>query len=84
MKEIGGGMTFKELKQWATKNGYEVLKEKGTERCVWTKVDDPKVSGLTITLSECATEIFNHFTDYKWLEYQKEYAQEKESKEFKW
>lgn len=66
-------MTFKELKRWASEHGYDVLKAKGTEECVWTKIDDPLASGISDTLKDTATQIYNHMTDNKWLEYQQEY-----------
>lgn len=74
-------MNFTELKRWAKQYGYEVLKEKATEVCVWTKIDDPSVTGIAYTLKDTATEIYNHITDYAWLEYQEEY---KKNKEIKW
>lgn len=74
-------MTFKELKSWAKNNKYEVLKEKGTERCVWTKINDPSITGMADTLSDCATQIYNDITDYVWVEYQEEY---KKNKEINW
>ena len=73
-------MTFTELRRWAKEKGYEVLKEKGTEVCVWTKVDDPSVTGIADTLSDTATQIYNHITDYRWLEYQQEYKRSREIK----
>ena len=73
-------MTFKEIKQWAKQYGYEVLKEKGTERCVWTKVDDPAVTGMADTLSDTATQVYNHMTNNAWIEYQEEYKRTKEIK----
>jgi hypothetical protein len=65
-------MTFKEIKSWAKKYGYEILKEKNTENYLWTKIDDPSVTGIAIGLGNASTEIYNHMTDYAWVEYQNE------------
>lgn len=70
--------TFTELKQWAKSHGYDVLKEKGTEVCIWTKADDPSVSGIEETLKDTATAVFNHMTDNRWVEYQEQYKKEKQ------
>lgn len=70
-------MTFKEIKSWAKKYGYDILKEKNTQNYLWTKIDDPSVTGLSVGLSETSTQIYNHITDYKWLEYQENYKKEK-------
>lgn len=71
-------MTFKEIKSWAKKYGYDILKEKNTENYLWTKIDDPSVTGIAIGLGNTATEIYNHITDYAWVEYQNEYKKNKE------
>ena len=71
--------TFTELKRWSKEKGYEVLKEKGTEVCVWTKIDDPSVSGIEETLSDTATAIFNHMTDNRWVEYQEQYKKDRQT-----
>lgn len=70
--------TFTELKQWAKSHGYDVLKEKGTEVCIWTKADDPSVSGIEETLKDTATAVFNHMTDNRWVEYQEQYKKEQQ------
>jgi hypothetical protein len=73
-------MNFTLLKQWARSHGYDVLKEKGTERCLWTVNDDPAITGMADTLRDTATQIYNHITDNKWVEYQEEYKRTKEIK----
>ena len=73
-------MNFKELKSWAKKYGYEILKSKGSEECLWTKIDDPAVTGIAVDYSDCATQVYNHITDYVWVEYQEEYKRNKEIK----
>ena len=71
-------MNFKELKSWSKKYGYEVLKSKGTEECLWSKIDDPAVTGICDTLSETARAIYNDITDNRWVEYQEQYKREKQ------
>ena len=71
-------MNFTLLKSWAKEKGYDVLKEKGTEVCIWTVKDDPAVTGMADTLRDTATQIYNHMTDNKWVEYQEEYKRTKE------
>lgn len=73
-------MNFTLLKQWATSHGYEVLKEKGTEVCLWTVKEDPSVTGIADTLRDTATQIYNHITNDKWVDYQNEYKRNKEIK----
>ena len=70
-------MIFKEIKSWAKKYGYEILKEKNTENYLWTKIDDPSVTGVAVGLGNVATEIYNHITDYVWLDYQEEQKKKK-------
>ena len=71
-------MNFTELKRWARSHGYDVLKEKGTEVCVWTAQNEPSVTGMADTLKDTATQIYNHITNNKWVEYQEEYKKNKE------
>lgn len=75
-------MTLKEIKAWAKKYGYEILKEKNTENYLWTKIDDPSVTGIAIGLGNAATEIYNHITDYAWAEYQEEQKKIKLNEKF--
>lgn len=75
-------MNFNELKQWARKYGYDILKEKGTETCLWTLVNDPKISGIADSYSECARQIYNDITEGIWVEYQEQYKKEKKEVRF--
>lgn len=77
-------MNFTELKKWAKSHGYEVLKTKGTEECLWTKIDEASVTGISQSLSQTATDIYNHITNYVWVEYQQEYQREKNQADIKW
>lgn len=73
-------MLWKEIKTWAKNHGYESFREKveGSDNqyeYYWAKIDDPSVTGLSLSVSKLATDIYNHMTDNKWLEYQKEYRE---------
>jgi len=77
-----------EVKRWAKSNGYTIIKDKGNEeknepvQYYWSKDDDVNVTGVAPSVSKLATAIFNHMTDNKWVEYQKEYAENKQIKKF--
>lgn len=71
-------MQWNLIKTWAREHGYDVLKEKGKDSYIWTKVDDPSITGITDNLRQLSIDIYNHMTDNKWLDYQKEYAKTKE------
>lgn len=66
-----------EIKTWAKRWGYSIIKEKdGSENGAsyyWCKNDDPSVTGVALSVSKVALAIYNHLTDNKWLEHQKEY-----------
>lgn len=77
-------MLWSEIKKWAKDHGYETLKEKENEitSYYWAKLDTPDASGISKSVSKLAFDIYNHMTDNKWLDYQKEYKQKiDESKE---
>jgi hypothetical protein len=75
-------MTFKEIKTWAKKCGYETLKDKEDNQYYWAKLDSnhPNGSGVSGSVSKLATAIFNHMTDNKWVEHQKQYKENLELK----
>ena len=76
--------TFTEIKRWAKSHGYDVLKAKGTEECVWTKIDDPSISGVAETLKDTATAIYNSITNGVWIEYQEKFKKEQSEKLPEW
>lgn len=73
-----------EVKSWAKTWGYTILKEKDdTENGAsyyWCKNDDPPVTGVALSVSKVAAAIYNHMTNNKWLEHQKEYKENQETK----
>lgn len=69
--------TITEVKSWAKKWGYSIIKEKDDSingaSYYWCKDNDPSATGVSLSVSKVATDIFNHLTDNKWLDHQKEY-----------
>lgn len=73
-------MNWSNIKKWAKDQGYSCLREKNIEPShqneydyYWGKVDDASVSGLAISVSKLATQIYNHITNDSHLEYQEQY-----------
>lgn len=74
-------MQWSLVKSWAKSHGYTSFREK-TDRVdnpnkydyYWGKEDDPSATGMAISVSKLATEIYNHITDNIHLDYQNEYA----------
>lgn len=75
-----------EVKTWAKRWGYSIIKEKDDSingaSYYWCKEDDPNVTGVALSVSKVATSIFNHITEDKWLEHQKQYKENKEDAKF--
>lgn len=75
---------WKEIKSWAKSKGYTTVKDKDDDQYYWAKLDsdDPNASGVSKSVSKLAWDIFNHITENKWIEFQKEFKQkQEESKE---
>lgn len=72
-------MLWSEVKKWAKERGYETLKEKDDSingaSYYWAKLDDPQASGVSLSVSKLARDIYNHITDNKWTEHQKVYQE---------
>ena len=62
------------LKQWGKNHGYTI--DGSGEKWYWKFNTDASVHGSG-TKSQVAKDIYNHITDYVWVEYQRQYAQEK-------
>lgn len=75
-----------EIKSWAKKWGYTIVKEKDDSvngaSYYWAKDDDPNATGVALSVSKVATAIFNHITENKWLEHQKQFQENKEDAKF--
>lgn len=68
-------MTFKEIKNWAKQNGYNVVKV--NESYNWTFEKD-NTTGSAPSVSKVAKSIYNHMTHDKFIDYQKEYLREED------
>jgi hypothetical protein len=81
-------MLWTEVRSWAKSHGYEVLKDKGDEekdekvQYYWSKIDDPQASGVSPSVSKLARDIYNHITDNSFVEYQKQYQENKQQAQF--
>lgn len=75
-------MLWTEVRKWAKGLGYETIKDKDDGKYYWTKLDsdDPNVGGVATSVSKLAAAIFNHLTDNKWLDHQKQYKENLETK----
>lgn len=75
-------MTISEVKKWAKGLGYHAVKDKDDGKYYWSKSDSNTVdsSGVAPSVSKLAKAIFNHITDNKWVDHQKEYNKNKETK----
>lgn len=75
-----------EVKSWAKTKGYSIIKEKDDSvngaSYYWCKNDDPNATGVALSVSKLATAIYNHITNDKYLDYQKQYQENKEDAKF--
>ena len=73
-----------EIKIWAKRWGYSIIKEKDDSingaSYYWCKNDDLNVTGVALSVSKLATAIFNDLTENKWLEHQHNYISINEQK----
>lgn len=73
-------MLWTEVRSWGKSLGYETIKDKDDGNYYWGKLDDnsPNSSGVAPSVSKLAKAIYNHYTEYKWLDYQKEFQDKKD------
>ena len=76
-------MKWSLIKKWAKEKGYSCVREKTTNSAnpneydyYWTSDNDAAVSGLAFSVSSLATDVYNHITNNKHLEYQNKVKQE--------
>lgn len=76
-------MLWTEIRSWAKSLGYETIKDKDDNQYYWAKLDDsnPDNSGVAPSVSKLAKAIYNHYTDNKWLDYQKEFQDNKDKEQ---
>ena len=72
-------MKYNELSKWAESKGYHVYKSDDTVKWMWRNNGLIEGSG---NVQNVATQIFNHISDYQWVEYQEEYARQKAQQDF--
>ena len=75
-------MIISEVKKWAKGLGYEVVKSKDDNQYYWkqSNSDNADDCGVASSVNKLATAIYNHHTNYKWLDHQQEYQKNKEIK----
>lgn len=82
-------MLWKEIKTWAKSRGYQTdrkkleikTEEEHNYHYTWFKIDDESINGEATSVSKVATAIYNHMTDNKHLEYQREYKENEAKKD---
>jgi len=75
-------MLWTEIRRWSKEKGYTTVKDKDDNQYYWSKLDstDPDASGVARSVSKLAMQIFNHLTDNRWVDHQKEYKENLELK----
>lgn len=75
-----------EIKSWAKRWGYSVIKEKDDSingaSYYWSKDDDINTTGVALSVSKLALAIFNNMTNDKYVEHQKQYLEKQEDAKF--
>jgi hypothetical protein len=73
-------MTISEIKKWAKQLGYDASKCKDDNKYYWkqSNSDNPNDCGVATSVSKLARAIFNHYTNYKWVDHQNDYDNNKE------
>lgn len=71
-----------EVKSWAKTWGYSIIKEKDDSvngaSYYWCKNDDPNATGVALSVSKVTLAIYNHMTNNKYVEHQKQYQEKQE------
>ncbi len=68
-----------EVKSWAKRWGYSIIKEKDDSingaSYYWCKDSDTNATGVALSVSKVAMAIYNHMTENKWVDHQKQYGE---------
>lgn len=83
-------MLWTTVKTWAKDNGYTTFREKSksTDKgdnaydYYWAKDSDPTITGLSLSVSRLAKDIYNNITNNKFVDYQAAYELNKEDPTF--
>ena len=73
-------MLWKEIKSWAKTNGYQtdrtkVDNEENPYHYTWSRIDNPDISGTSMSVSKLACTIYNHMSNNEHIEYQARYKE---------
>jgi hypothetical protein len=75
-----------EIKSWAKRWGYSIIKEKDDSingaSYYWSKDDDINATGVALSVSKVALAIYNHMTNDKYVEHQKQHKENQEDAKF--
>ena len=78
-------MTWTEIKKWAKDQGFNAIKQKDDSingaSYYWSKSDNPSITGISLSVSKFAKDVFNVITNNNWIDHQTKY-QVKETHEF--
>jgi hypothetical protein len=79
-------MLWSEVKKWAKEQGYEAIKQKDESvnghSYYWANINNPEVTGVSLSVSKLARDIYNSITDNVWLDHQTEFQKNKEISKF--
>jgi len=81
-------MLWTQVRSWAKDKGYTTFREKNKNSednsydYYWAKDNDPTATGLSLSVSKLAKDIYNHITDNKFVDYQAAYQLNKEDPTF--
>ena len=81
-------MLWTQVRSWAKDKGYTTFREKNKTSednsydYYWTKDDDPTATGLSLSVTRLAKDIYNHITDNKFVDYQAAYQLNQEDPTF--
>lgn len=77
-------MLWTEVRKWAKEQGFDVVKEKDDSlngaSYYWAKSSDHQVSGISLSVSKLAKDVYNAITDSKWVAHQETYQEKQELK----
>lgn len=77
-------MLWTEIRKWAKSRGFDTVKEKDDSinghSYYWMKSDDHSISGVSLSVSKLARDIYNAITENKWIDHQNEYIEKQEHK----
>jgi hypothetical protein len=70
-------MLWSEVKKWAKEQGYEVIKEKDDSvngaSYYWANINNTEISGISLSVSKLARDIYNSITSNEWVDHQTQY-----------